>query len=141
MIPMAKLTIDGKGLILGRAGTFIAQRLLRGDEISLFNASDMVVTGKRSSVLAEERVRRDTGSNINRGPYYQRRPQAHVKRVVRGMLPTNARGEAALARLKVFTGAPEGLVADTTIEGATVDKLPNSRYVTIGRITKAMGGN
>lgn len=141
MIRMAKLTIDGKGLILGRAGTFIAQRLLRGDEVTLLNAAEMVVTGKRSSVLSEERARRDTGSNIGKGPFYQRRPQAYVRRVVRGMLPTNARGEAAIARLKVFSGVVAGAKADTTIDGASVDKLPNSRYVTVGRITKAMGGN
>lgn len=138
---MAKLTIDGKGLILGRTGTFIAQRLLRGDEIVLLNASEMVITGKRQSILAEEMKIRDTGSNINKGPYYQRVPRMYVKRTVRGMLPRNTRGEEALSRLRVFNTTVEGMKADTTVEGASVEKLPNSKFITIARITKAMGGN
>lgn len=138
---MAKITIDGKGLILGRAATFVAQRLLRGDEVVLFNASQMVVSGNRQSILAHEQHLRDTGSNINKGPYYQRRPQAFVKRTVRGMLPKNNRGELALKRLRVFNTTIEGVSADTTIEGASVDKLPNSKFITVERITKAMGGS
>ena len=136
---MAKITIDGKGMILGRTTTYIAQRLLRGDEVVLLNASQMVVSGKRESVLREEQDLRDTGSNL-KGPYYQRRPQAFVKRTVKGMLPKNKRGEEALKRLRVFNTTPEGMTADTTVEGASVTKLPNARFVTIERITKAMGG-
>ena len=138
---MAKIHIDGKGLILGRAATFVAQRLLRGDEVVLFNASQMVVSGNRKSILAEEQHLRDTGSNVGKGPFYQRRPQAFVKRTVRGMLPKNARGEEALKRLRVFNTVPEGISANTTIEGASVSKLPNSKFVTVERITRAMGGS
>ena len=136
---MAKVTIDGKGLILGRAGTFIAQRLLRGDEVVLLNASHMVVSGNRQSILLAEQKLRDTGSNL-KGPYYQRRPHAFVKRTVRGMLPKNARGEEALSRLRVYNTTKEGETPSTTIEGASVEKLPNSRFITIERITRAMGG-
>jgi large subunit ribosomal protein L13 len=136
---MAKITIDGTGLILGRASTFIAQRLLRGDEVVLLNASKMVVTGKRQSILTEEQQLRDTGSNL-KGPYYQRRPRAYVKRTVRGMLPKNARGEEALKRLRVHNTTVEGVAADTKIDGASVDKLPNARFITIETITRAMGG-
>ena len=134
-----KITIDGKGLILGRTATFVAQRLLRGDEVVVLNASQMVVSGKRESVLREEQALRDTGSNL-KGPYYQRRPRSFVKRTVRGMLPKNARGEEALKRLRVFDSTVEGMTADTTVEGASVTKLPNARFVTVERITKAMGG-
>jgi large subunit ribosomal protein L13 len=137
---MAKMIIDGKGLILGRASTFIAQRLLRGDEVVLLNATDMVVSGNRLSILEEERALRDVGSNVGKGPFYQRRPRAFVKRTIRGMLPKNARGELALKRLRVHDTGVEGLVADTTIEGAAVGKLPNSKFSTVGSITRAMGG-
>ena len=136
---MAKITIDGKGLILGRTTTFVAQRLLRGDEVVLLNASQMVVSGKRESILAEERKLRDTGSNL-KGPYYQRVPRSFVKRTVRGMLPKNARGEEALKRLRVFDATIKGMTADTTLEDASVTKLPNARFTTVERITKAMGG-
>jgi large subunit ribosomal protein L13 len=136
---MVKVTIDGKGLILGRTATAIAQRLLRGDEVVLLNASQMVVSGKRESIFAAEQKLRDTGSNL-KGPYYQRRPRAFVKRTVRGMLPKNARGEEALKRLRVFDTTVENVTADTTVDGASVTKLPNARFTTIERITKAMGG-
>lgn len=138
---MAKIVIDGKGLILGRTGTFVAQRLLRGDEVVLLNANEVVITGKRQSVFAHEMAERDRGSNINKGPYYQRNPRSYVKRTVKGMLPRNKRGEEALSRLRVFNTTVEGMSPDTTIEGASVEKLPNSKFVTIARITKSMGGN
>lgn len=137
---MMERTIDGKGLILGRMATYVAQRLLRGDTITIINASEIVVSGKRSSVFEEQRAKRDTGSNIRKGPFYPRRSRDYVKRTVKRMLPTNARGEEALSRLRVFDGTPKNVTADTTVEGAEVTKLPDNRFVTVGRITKAMGG-
>ncbi|HYA10722.1 MAG TPA: uL13 family ribosomal protein, partial [Thermoplasmata archaeon] len=54
--------MDASGLVLGRAASRIAQRLLAGEAIVVVNAEQAVVTGSRSSVLATYVAARARGS-------------------------------------------------------------------------------
>ena len=98
--------IDVSGLVVGRAASLIAQRLLRGESIVVVRAEKAVVTGARAIVLAHYTAERARGSKRT-GPHYPRYPVRIFRRTVRGMLPDlKTRGKVALARLEVHIGVP-----------------------------------
>ena len=135
----AEAVIDGKGCILGRVASAVAERALAGETIALVNAEQMIVTGDEDDVVARYKQRTDLGSD--RGPMYPKRPDGIVKRAIRGMLPpTRPRGREALERIRVYVGNPydeEGEV----IEGTTLDRLSNIRFVELGEVSEHLGAN
>lgn len=99
--------IDVSGLVVGRAASLIAQRLLAGENIVVIRAEKAVVTGSRASVLEIYRANRARGS-VRSGPHFPRNPDRIFRRAVRGMLPhLKSRGKAAFDRLVVYIGCPE----------------------------------
>jgi large subunit ribosomal protein L13 len=112
--------VDVSGLILGRAASLIAQRLLKGEQIIVVNAEKSVVTGSRENVLSFYTANRARGSKRT-GPHYPRYPDRIFRRTVRGMLPhLKTRGKEALDRLDVFIGVPSDVAAAPrqSLEGA-----------------------
>ncbi|MCI4368367.1 MAG: 50S ribosomal protein L13 [Thermoplasmata archaeon] len=104
-IPGAKV-VDANGLVLGRAASLIAKKLLQGDTIVVLNAEKSVVTGSRENILSFYVANRARGSKRT-GPHYPRYPDRIFRRTVRGMLPhLKTRGKEALDRLTVYIGAP-----------------------------------
>ena len=102
----APVVVDATGLVLGRAASLIAQRLLRGEAIVVVHAERSVVTGSRRSVLAHYTAARARGSTRS-GPHFPRLPDRIFRRTVRGMLPhLKSRGKTAFGRLEVFIGIP-----------------------------------
>ena len=61
--------VDATGLVLGRAASKIAKRLLGGESIIVVNAEKSVVTGSRTNVLAFYVANRARGSKRT-GPHY-----------------------------------------------------------------------
>jgi len=59
---VAPTVVDASGLVLGRAASLIAQRLLAGESIVVVNAEQAVVTGARASVLGHYTAARARGS-------------------------------------------------------------------------------
>lgn len=108
-LPATATVIDASGLVLGRAASLIAQRLLHGETVVVINAERSVVTGNRPMVIAEYVAARAQGS-VRSGPHFPRYPDRIFRRTVRGMLPhLKTRGKTAYARLHVFIGTPPGL--------------------------------
>jgi large subunit ribosomal protein L13 len=135
-----KTVIDASGLILGRMASVVAKMLLDGDRIEIVNAEGAVVSGKRKMVIKERKEFLEVGGPT-KGPFHYRRPNAIVRRTVRGMLPHRKhRGKEAYGRLKVHIGVPRNLenVEAISLPNATVDRL-KGRYVTIGEIAKNIG--
>ncbi|MEM0128589.1 MAG: 50S ribosomal protein L13 [Thermoplasmata archaeon] len=136
----APTVIDATGLVLGRAASLIARRLLAGERIVVVHAEQAVVTGSRSSVLAEFTARRARGS-VRSGPHYPRYADRIFRRTVRGMLPhLKTRGKEALGRLEVHLGVPpeyQGVSAGT-LEAARA--RPTLRPpLTLAEITALLG--
>ncbi len=99
--------VDASGLVLGRAASLIAQRLLAGESVVVVNAEKSVVTGSRAHVLAHYTAARARGSKRT-GPHFPRYPDRIFRRTVRGMLPhLKTRGKVAFRRLKVHIGVPQ----------------------------------
>ncbi len=99
--------IDGEDAILGRLSSGVAKLLLQGNEVVLVNAEKIRITGHMRD-LSEKYKRlielRDK-ANPEHSPFYSRRPDLFVKRVIRGMLPyKQPKGKTAFKLLKVYIG-------------------------------------
>ena len=103
----APTVIDASGLVVGRAASLIAQRLLAGEHIVVVRAEKAVITGSRASVIETYRANRARGS-VRSGPHFPRNPDRIFRRAVRGMVPhLKTRGKEAFDRLTVYIGCPE----------------------------------
>jgi len=132
--------IDAEGLILGRMASVVAKRLLEGERIDIVNAEGAVVSGKRLQVIKERKEFLEVGGPT-KGPFHYRKPNAIIRRTIRGMLPhRKPRGRDAYRRLKVHIGVPRKLggVEAESIKVAHVDRL-RGRYITVGEIAKNIG--
>ncbi len=110
--------IDAEGKPLGRVATEVAT-LLRGkhkpaftphvdcgDYVIVVNASKVVLTGKK---LEKKMYQHHTGwiGNLKEVKYstlMAQKPEFAMEKAVKGMLPKNAIGRAAMTRLKVYAG-------------------------------------
>jgi large subunit ribosomal protein L13 len=110
--------IDAEGQVLGRMSTEVA-RLLRGkhktiftpnldtgDHVVVVNAAKLVLTANKGD---QKRWFRHSGypGGISSRSYSEvltERPEALVRRSVRGMLPKGTLGRQTLRKLKVYAG-------------------------------------
>jgi large subunit ribosomal protein L13 len=132
--------VDASGLVLGRAASVIAKRLINGETIIVVNAEHSVVTGDRAMVLETYRANRARGSKRT-GPHFPRYPDRIFRRTVRGMLPhLKARGKDAFSRLQVHIGIPPELQSQprTTLEVARA-RPALRRPLTLGEISRLLG--
>jgi large subunit ribosomal protein L13 len=132
------MIIDGNDLIVGRASTVIAKRLMMGEKVDVINCEEMVITGSKKNVFAKY-TRIKTMGVPSKGPFQPRRPDMFVKRIIRGMVPyKQPKGRDAFKRVKCYIG--KGVEGESkTIEVASIDKVPNLKYVKIKDICKELG--
>jgi len=135
-----RTVINAQGLVLGRMASVVAKRLLEGERVEIVNAEEAVISGKRLQVIKEQKEFLEVGGR-GRGPIHWRKPNAIVRRTIRGMLPyRKTRGREAFKRLRVHIGVPEDLAAVERegIPAAHLDRL-GGRYVTVGEIAVNIG--
>jgi large subunit ribosomal protein L13 len=140
--------IDADGLILGRMASVVAKRLLEGERIDIVNAESAVVSGRRLQILKDRKEllkdRKEfleVGGRQDKGPFHYRKPNAIVRKTIRGMLPRRkTRGRDAFGRLKVHIGVPRELKESEreSIPDAHLERL-RGRYITVGEIAKNIG--
>ena len=141
---MIKMKIyNGKDMILGRLATRIAKEALLGEEVKVINCEKIIVSGKKTTVIENEKTRRARKGYPLKSAKFSRLPDRYVRRTIRGMLPwKQTRGKEAFDRIMCYTGVPEELQDKELIliENSTVKKLPNLKYTTVGKIVKQLGG-
>jgi large subunit ribosomal protein L13 len=133
--------INGKDLLLGRMASLVAQRVLRGEQISIVNVEQAVISGSRARVLGIYDLKRSRGSREG-GPFFPRRPDHIMKRTIRGMLPyKRPRGAEALKRVKCYVGVPVEFANREmeSLEEAHLDRLNNAQYITLGAVSTFLG--
>lgn len=138
--PSGPTIVDASDLVLGRAASLIAKRLLSGESIVVVNAEKSVVTGSRQSVLEIYRANRARGS-VRSGPHFPRYPDRIFRRTVRGMLPhLKPRGRDAFDRLEVHIGVPPEYSAGArhSLDGAKLRPMLR-RPLTLGEISILLG--
>jgi large subunit ribosomal protein L13 len=141
----AAVVYNAREKILGRLASQVAKELLNGKNVSIINAEQAVITGDKETLKAKytTRMRLIEKMNPEHSPYWPRRPDMLVRRIVRGMLPyRRPRGKDAYRRLRVFMGVPESLKSVKAIEINT--RSPKELYVrsiTVLELVKLLGYN
>ena len=149
----ADLVVDARDCILGRVASQVAERALDGERIAVVNAERAVITGSEEDVMSVFRKRAEVGSD--RGPYYPKRPDRIFKRSIRGMLPyKKPRGREAFENVRCYVGDPydeEGAamprggdgeaVEAEILEGTSLDRLSNIKFLTLGEVSEGLGAN
>lgn len=117
--PSEYLVIDANRKIVGRLASVAAKSLLDGKKVAIVNAEKAVMSGNKKDIIKRYTTRLGLKEKANpeHSPYWSRRPDMLVKRIVRGMLPyRKAHGKEAYKRLMVFAGLPKAF------EGANIDE-------------------
>lgn len=132
------VVLDATNQVLGRLCSYIAKRLLQGEETIVINAEKAVITGSKASILEDYRKRREIGSQ-RKGPYYPKRADRILKRTVRGMLPyQKPKGREAFKRLRVYIGVPESLTEEPEVPPASVEGKTTT-YITLEELSRLLG--
>ena len=133
--------INADGLIVGRLASIVAKKLLEGDEIIITNAEKAILSGSKATTFREYQETYVRGSKEH-GPFFPKRPDAIIKRTIRGMLPYKTqRGKDSMARLTVYIGTPAELEGQqaVTLEQASVNRLSSYKYMKLGDLSKLLG--
>lgn len=136
-----KTVVDASGVIVGRLASYVAKRILTGEEIVVVNAEKAVISGRKGHVVDafKTRLGRRTLGSQTKAPKHPRRPEMYVRRVVRGMLPwKKPRGKMAYRRLEVYVGVPHALkdASPQTFPDAVKDLYPS---MTVGTLMGIFG--
>ncbi len=135
------ILIDGTNLLLGRLATFVAKKALEGEKVVVVNSENVIISGKKESVLKRYVEKRERGNPL-KGPYTPRRADRMLRRTIRGMIPykTN-RGINAYRKVMCHLGVPEKYENEklTTVESANFSKLKTINYIKLGRLSKLLG--
>jgi large subunit ribosomal protein L13 len=137
---------DAKDKILGRLASTVAKRLLQGQNVVIINAEQAIISGDKKGIKQKYKTRLDLQEKENpeHSPYWSRREDFLVKRVVRGMLPYHKKttGRDAYKRLMVFVGVPEAFKKVKPIEVNTKNpKMLYTGHITISELSKLLGYN
>ncbi len=127
------IVIDGKNAVLGRLASQVAKKLLTGDEVTIINAENIIITGWPNEIKQKYLKFKAIGSPQH-GPFFPRQPNMFVRRTVRSMMPYKTqKGRAALKKLKVYTGS-NGLKGEPLAV-----KTIKTNYITVGEVAKTLG--
>lgn len=133
--------IDATNLILGRMAAKIAKAALLGDNVTIVNCENAVISGDKQMVFANYKRLREMGTHTT-GPFLHRMPDRFVKRAIRGMLPHQSRGLDAFRRIKCYIGVPEELKNKKfeSVENAKAERLSILKRVKVKDICRFLGG-
>ncbi|KNH09247.1 hypothetical protein XU18_0525 [Perkinsela sp. CCAP 1560/4] len=138
------IVIDLKEHILGRAAAVVARQLLDGKHIVATKAEKLNIAGPelRNKRKFLDFLRKKHITNPKKGPFHFRSPRMMFHRVVRGMLPKDKRGQAALARLKIYEGLPEFIKGQRMCLPGCLRPTrftPHRKFTVLGDISKQVG--
>jgi len=135
------IVIDAGNTRIGRVGTFVAKKLIEGEEIRVINAEESVISGDPQTIVDKYIHRRQLQfkGNPEKSPYWPKVPDRFVKRLIRGMLPRKkATGRNAYKNLKVYIGKPADVKGEPIrVDGADVGKL--TKYIKIKELCRQLG--
>lgn len=136
---MKQIVVNVENAILGRAGSYIAKELLKGNSVFVINSEKIMISGEKSIIVNRilQKRRMGNGGSLN-GPLYIRQSDRLLKRMLRGMLPWDKpKGRNAYKRLRCYIG--NGDLTDEQLKN--VFNLQNnkpSKYTTMKEVVEAL---
>ncbi len=135
---MDEIIVNADNQVVGRMASRVAKELLRGSRVHVINAEKAVISGNPKHVIKTFREKIDRGDPYH-GPFYPRRPDAIVKRMIRGMLPKNPRGTAALKRLRVYISIPNELGEKEHVSFEKTRNTSTGKVTSLSRLSERLG--
>jgi len=130
-----KIIINAKVAIFGRLCSFVAKKVLEGNEIIIVNCDKAIITGNKKNIIQKYATLRASGGHSQKRPKYTRIPSYMVKRGIRGMLPNHRKGigKQALSRIRCYNKLPEEYKDQKmkNIQGAN-----NNKYITLKELSE-----
>ncbi len=122
--------IDGKNIVLGRLASYVAKELLKGEEISVVNCNEIIITGNKKDIERNFKEKRSRFGSSQKGPKHHKTSEKIVKRAIRGMLPDHrmGRGKVAFKKVKCYNKIPKEL------EGKDVSKFETGKKSKFSRV-------
>ncbi len=136
------MIIDARNLIAGRLASHTAKKALLGEKVDIVNCESAVITGRKESVFGKYNTSIKKGRH-SKGPFYNRRSDMFLRRIIRGMLPhKQEKGRQAFKRIMCYVGVPDKFKDKKleTFKDADVSKVPSLYYIKISEIVKLLGG-
>ena len=120
--PLGRTAVVAANLLRGKLKTDFTPNVDCGDFVIIVNCGKAVLTGKK---LEKKKYQHHTGwigglKEVKYGTLMQERPEFAMELAVKGMLPKNSIGRAAMTRLKLYAG-PEHNNAAQKPEAWTMD--------------------
>ncbi|KAG6793228.1 hypothetical protein POTOM_002424 [Populus tomentosa] len=143
-----RVVVDARHHMLGRLASILAKELLNGQKVVVVRCEEICISGGlvRQKMKYLRFLRKRMNTKPSHGPIHFRAPSKILWRTIRGMIPHKTkRGEAALARLKVFEGVPPPY--DKTKRMVIPDALkvlrlqPGHKYCLLGQLSSEVGWN
>ncbi|HLC20429.1 MAG TPA: 50S ribosomal protein L13 [Candidatus Nanoarchaeia archaeon] len=131
--------INGENCIAGRIASNAAKASLLGEQVVVVNCGKMVITGSPRTTLEKFLDVSHRRGKPTKGPFYHRRPDMFVRRIIRRMLPKNARGIACFKKVMCYTDVPAQFTNAEIIKSASADKVL-SKHITIAKLCEGLGG-
>ena len=105
--PLGKVAAEAAVLLRGKHKVTFTPHVDCGDHVIIINCKDAVLTGKK---LEQKKWYRHTGyvGHLKETPYsilMATRPTKAMELAVKGMVPSNSIGRAAMLRLRLFESA------------------------------------
>ena len=105
--PLGKVAAEAAVLLRGKHKPTFTPHVDCGDHVIIINAEKVVLTGKK---LDQKMYYRHTGyiGNMKKVKYstlMKTKPEFAIQKAVKGMIPDNTIGRAAMARLRVYKGS------------------------------------
>lgn len=136
------IIIDASDSRVGRIGTYVAKKLLEGEEVRIINAEKAVFVGNPKDIIAKYEHRKSLRhkGNPEKSPKWSKLPHMFMKRTIRGMLPWKSkRGREAYKRLKIYMGIPKDMGNAERIKGAELGDAV--KHITVLELCKHLGYN
>jgi ribosomal protein uL13 len=133
------IIINGENKILGRLGTFVAKKLILGEEVAILNSEKVVIVGEKVKILNKYKHRRNLG-RASMPPFYPRRPDLLLKRCLRGMVPRKkSSGRDAFSRLKCYIGIPTEFKNAKFVDVSNAEFNTDSDFLKMGELSIGLG--
>lgn len=122
--------IDGKNMPAGRLASFVAKTALKGEEVSIVNCDEVILTGRFKAIKSDFETKRSRVGSSQKGPKHPATSEKMVKRIIRGMLPNyrEGRGRTAYKKIKCYSNIPK------EIDGQKIETIPMKKKVKYSKV-------
>ncbi len=129
---------DATDLVMGRLSSFIAQKLLTGQKVNIYNAEKAIITGDPKAIVEDylKRFQYRAKGNPEKGPKYPKLPHLLLKKTIIKMMPPTARGVNASKKLMIYIGNDEHKKL-LSVETAKIKQ--GLKYIELSDLCKKLG--